>query len=416
MPTYLPPNSHSKTPVGHSQQIHSHQQSRLPSGNPNQNPNQSPSKNPYLVNNPMPSLDQMDRPYASYDYSAGPYGRPDLQSHRAMSHNIPNNQFNPNSFYNQHSQYKSNLIDSTPKKEVANERQANYGGFNPQQIAKKKFENLSSQNKQMRMAEEAVRGFESPNFSQRPIVNNNRYGEFNQPPPIFYNNDLAYNKPPQQLPFNGYREIHSNPAPHQHLENNAFGYYAGNIPNQYERRPQYEGSPNPGHHQGPPSSSPQGSKSENQSRTNFKPYNLKDYKDMKGNGPVKLGGLGANTNTDEWYKEKSKRDKMVEFSQNVKLFNMQRLPNTETSFKPRKDKEKEKEKSRREIALEFAKNVPKPKVRKNSPIEEEPMEDLYTKKSESDMIVDYGGTNDLDVYEQRHNFYAAQLQRIKNNY
>jgi len=355
----------------------------------------------------MPSLDQMDRPYASYDYGTGLYGRSDLPSQRTMSQNIPNNQFNPNSFYNQHSQYKSNLIEITPKKEVMNEKQANYGGFNPQQIAKKKFENLSQQNKQMRMAEEAVRGFESPNFHQRP-PNNNRYGEFNQPPPMFYNNDLVYR--PQQLPFNGYREIHSNPAPHQHLENNAFGYYAGNIPPQYERRQQYEGSPT----QNPPSSSPQGSKSENQSRTNFKPYSLKDYKDMKGNGPVKLGGLGANTNTDEWYKEKGKRDKMLEFSQNVKLFNMQRLPNTETSFKPRK--EKEKERSRREIALEFAKNIPKPKQRRNSPIEEEPMEDLYTKKSESDMIVNYGGSNDLDAFEQRHNFYSAQLQRIKNNY
>jgi len=360
----------------------------------------------------------MEKQYANYDHVAGSYGRLEQQPYPVPGHvyqSLPNTQFNPNSFYNQHSQYKGNVpAEPTPKRENI-ERQANYGGFNPTQLAKKNFETLSQQNK-------LKRGDEPPN-----LIPNNRYGDYQNlpgPVPIYNNTNYSYNPSPHmpmQMPiYNGQRDIHSNPSPHQQMyTNNPFGYYPPPHVSQFAREnPPFQGSPM---NRQPPSSSPDAGKksSQIQSSTNYKPYNLQDYKDVKVKASVKLGGLGANTNTDEWYSQKEKREKMLEFSQNVKMFNMQRLPVTETGFKPRK--EKEKEKSRREVALEFAKNVPKPKLqqRRDSPSfrgeDEQPSQYLKAKRSDSDMPTHYAALEDLDTYEQRHNFYAAQLNKIKSD-
>jgi len=415
MPGVLPPHSYSKSPV--SRNTFSNNPSRLPTGSVSV----TPSKNPYFVQNPFPSLEQMERQYANYDYASGSYGRLDQQPNPMQGNiyqSLPNTQFNPNSFYNQHSQYKVNPAEPVPKRENI-ERQANYGGFNPTQLAKKNFEVLSQQNKQKRSGDDGSKGFDSPNLAA------NRYADYQHMPspgqyPVHNNTDFAYRPPPHMPLYQGQRDIHSNPSPHQQMYTNPFTYYPSNA-SQFGREPHFEGSPM---NRQPPSSSPDAGKKATpiQNSTNYKPYNLQDYKDVKVKASVKLGGLGANTNTDEWYTQKEKRDKMIEFSQNVKMFNMQRLPATETGFKPRK--EKEKERSRRDVALEFAKNVPKPKHRRDSsPVredEEERSQILRAKRSESDMPVHhshhhYSPMEDLDTYEQRHNFFAAQLNKMKSD-
>ena len=53
----------------------------------------------------------------------------------------------------------------------------------------------------------------------------------------------------------------------------------------------------------------------NNSKYEYKPYTLKDYKEII--NVDTLGGLGANIGTEEWEKKKEKMDKMLEYSKNI---------------------------------------------------------------------------------------------------
>ena len=53
----------------------------------------------------------------------------------------------------------------------------------------------------------------------------------------------------------------------------------------------------------------------NINRYEYKPYTLKDYKEIM--NVDTLGGLGANIGTEEWNKKKEKMDKMSEYSKNI---------------------------------------------------------------------------------------------------
>ncbi len=64
------------------------------------------------------------------------------------------------------------------------------------------------------------------------------------------------------------------------------------------------------------------SKSGSRRSVNYKPYTLREYKDMS-NKEVnfvekKRGGLGANIGGDEWQKQQEKRQRMKEFASRVK--------------------------------------------------------------------------------------------------
>lgn len=94
----------------------------------------------------------------------------------------------------------------------------------------------------------------------------------------------------------------------------------------------------------------------------YKPYTLKDYTEIQKTASSTLQkGLGPNINTEDWLVRKEKIEKMNNFSQYVKLFNTKKI-----SDGPRMgdlDREYEERaigKSKREKALEFAKNIPKP--------------------------------------------------------
>lgn len=46
-----------------------------------------------------------------------------------------------------------------------------------------------------------------------------------------------------------------------------------------------------------------------QKTTNFKPYNLKDFKSIKDQAQTqKMGGLGANIGSDDWEKAQRKKE------------------------------------------------------------------------------------------------------------
>ncbi|EAS02029.2 hypothetical protein TTHERM_00502200 (macronuclear) [Tetrahymena thermophila SB210] len=84
------------------------------------------------------------------------------------------------------------------------------------------------------------------------------------------------------------------------------------------------------------------------------------------------GGLGANIGTDDWKQKKDLQDKKLEYSNQVKYFNQQQLTNLPPSNQ-RKPKQKEEEKkiSSRDKALEFSKNIPKPKAKTDKQFTEE---------------------------------------------
>lgn len=367
------------------------------------------AKNPYLVSNPFPSLDMPNYQGSnennafreSRQVNKSPFQVPMTQ----QSVHAPG--FNPESFYNQHSHFRNNgggsLSNQNGEPQI----------FNPMlstnQLAKKNFENLSQQNKQKRLAEEALRGFENPNA--RLQASNNRYEGYNEAAMSNYNNFL--DKPM----YSPNRESYSNPPPNQHLEENGLGYVPGSIHYQ----------PNGANKSGVTSfysrASPEGMKT-GFSSSSYKPYSLKDYRVVKDKAGVQLGGLGPNTNT-EWQKVKEKRDKMLEFAQNVKLFNDQRGPGPENSLKPKR--EKEKSPSKRDVGLEFARHVPKPRQRREASPELKSPE-LKARKAESDVtykradsdVVTYRPAlmhndvhNDLAEYERRHNQYKAQLEKLK---
>lgn len=382
-----PNHSYSKSPAGHSQN-----QNTSAHGLSHSN---SATKSPYLVSNPFPSYYVQENQQQENYENGVRYNRLNPKNITNQINNqqtMPNNEFNPNSFYNQHSQYRNvdPALAISPLKE--NIERHGYGHGTTNQLLKKNFEDLSQQNKQKRLAEEALRGFENQNtYYQMP---NNRYNGYDNAVPDYNTSNN------QGFPVNGYsgpRNIHSHPVPHEHLESDAFGYTAGNVTHQVMRGRQQENNT-------------EGSKNLGYSKTSYKPYSLREYKDTK-KPPTKLGGLGPNINTEEWQKTKEKKDRMAEFSQNVKMFNAQRTFSTESSIKPRK--EKEKEASKREVALQFAKNIPKPRPKREYSQDEESPE-LVPHKSHSDKPVTYGH-NDLDELEQRHMQYLAQLERMKLN-
>jgi len=395
-------------------------QVNYPARIPVENITSTPTKNPYAVTNPYPNLNQ-GTPYNSYNQ--------DLMAMNSMNHwngqpNMSVNQFNPNSFYNQHSQYKGGDMTSMSAQKmntnvtpIKNQREnlatfSNYNnaGFTPNAASTKQNFDQSSNKPKRHAAYDTLENQAGPqlipntrylsyNNPQQGALPGYHTGNFNYRPPIFAN---TYNAPP--------RESHSNPPPYSQFE--AFGH------------PATQGRGQPGHSVNEFNDNSDilsvkggqgGQKFQLGSKTTYKPYSLKDYKDIKSRAAVQLGGLGPNTNTSEWQKEKEKRNKMAEFSQNVKLFNSRRfIGGTETSFNKQRE---EKEKSRRDVALEFARNIPKP-VRVKRFNDDEEIEELVGYKNQNSSpegrIYKAAAFDELAAFERQHNQYRMQIESLKN--
>ena len=77
---------------------------------------------------------------------------------------------------------------------------------------------------------------------------------------------------------------------------------------------------------------------------------------------LKLGGLGANIGSEEWEKARKKQEFFLEYGKQIR---MQNLNKQMMHSKKRDDSiHNPKEPSKREKALEFAANIPKPKIAK----------------------------------------------------
>lgn len=106
------------------------------------------------------------------------------------------------------------------------------------------------------------------------------------------------------------------------------------------------------------------SKSVNTSKINYKPYTLKDYKDLIPTmGRINKGGLGANIGGEDWEKRQDRIRKMKDFQIEVKQKNYGLFKTEEKE----KEKGKEKDKSKRVLALEYCK-YRLPKINSNNSI------------------------------------------------
>lgn len=112
----------------------------------------------------------------------------------------------------------------------------------------------------------------------------------------------------------------------------------------------------------------------------IRPYTLEQYKSIKPDGYVEYGKLkpgkldsiliqvllifGLDLNTDELKAKRANADRIKEFSKNLNSFNKQQIRSSIADSRDYGDgPEKTAVKSAREKALDFSKNVPKPKVR-----------------------------------------------------
>lgn len=106
------------------------------------------------------------------------------------------------------------------------------------------------------------------------------------------------------------------------------------------------------------------SKSVNTSKINYKPYTLKDYKDLIPTmGRINKGGLGANIGGEDWEKRQDRIRKMKDFQIEVKQKHYGLFKTEEKG----KEKEKDKDKSKRLLALEYCK-YRLPKISSNNSI------------------------------------------------
>jgi hypothetical protein len=350
--------------------------------------------NPFLVNNPYPSIEPSES-NASLRYPGNnDYDAPKSYSYQGFYPNGGNNQFNPNNFYNQQVQYRNTQqIFPTPNQQYPMTSEGRQFMQYTNTFHRQNFEHLSNQNKQMRMNGEAMMNLgNSPNGRYEQYDNNmmdpNQFpSNYSRPIPMTGNSQNL-------MPT---RELYSNPNPFNYPKgigmntsmegNNFYGDRSYSAQNNiiYDR-----------------------SKTISPGKESFKPYSLKEYKDLEHRVQSNRGGLGANVNTGEWQKKKEKLDKMTNFSQNVKLYNSQK--NTMDNLK-KTHQEEPKEKSKRDIAHSFAKNIPRPKPKK-------PDEEITPLRSKQNDIeynnpTNYENTYSLDMLERQHMQYMNQIEKIK---
>lgn len=138
----------------------------------------------------------------------------------------------------------------------------------------------------------------------------------------------------------------------------------------------------------------------------FKPYTLKEYKERVKTNTYTYGGLGANIMTDEWFRKREKAEKMADFADQVKMRNtekfLERLENDTGDYLPTKGKKPTKEPSKRERAIEFAKSVPKPKLK---PRDVNENEEAYAAEAFRD--------NELEKLEREHRKYKDEIEKMK---
>ena len=128
----------------------------------------------------------------------------------------------------------------------------------------------------------------------------------------------------------------------------------------------------------------------------YVPYTLKDYKVVQSEKYYELGGLGsANIGSDDWRKKQEALLRRKNYSRLVELTNTKRLsvPAERKQLLPKPP-------SSREKAIEFAKNIPKPRGKPKLRVKEEPSKENQVSR--------------LAELEQKHSNYKATIEEIRS--
>lgn len=141
------------------------------------------------------------------------------------------------------------------------------------------------------------------------------------------------------------------------------------------------------------------------SRAEYKPYSLKDYKEIKPSKYYELGGLGANIGNEQWKSRHEKLEKMSQYARRANSYNRdlrqgKKCPPPGTK---RLAPEAKAVLERKERMKEYARNIPRP-----------PKAVTKSQRTDVQEVVEEGEElSELEKLERQHNEYMQQVERIK---
>lgn len=134
-----------------------------------------------------------------------------------------------------------------------------------------------------------------------------------------------------------------------------------------------------------------------------------------------MKGLGPNINTEEWKEKKEKMDKMNQFAMNVKLLNSQKLSETKPIKPSMPQIDENSAKARREKAMEFAKMVPKPTIKREASrladknndnnIKTKNVNEKKGKNEKNSIESNFDGENELEKLERMHLKHQQEIEK-----
>jgi hypothetical protein len=135
----------------------------------------------------------------------------------------------------------------------------------------------------------------------------------------------------------------------------------------------------------------------------YKPYTLSDYKSIAAQ-PVKLGSLGPSIDPETEAKRKEKAAAMKALAAKIREENTKKLASQANNNNDSSAEQKQRELTKREKAIEFAKNVPKPKQRKKWD-KQQPQHPLQNIKQDSNNnTIGFNNINDQQPFGSNNQF------------
>eukprot|EP00898_Chlorokybus_atmophyticus_P001472 jgi/Chlat1/2325/Chrsp17S02606 len=118
----------------------------------------------------------------------------------------------------------------------------------------------------------------------------------------------------------------------------------------------------------------------------FEPYTLEDYQRMRGPGYYELGKLGPDLDVDALAEKKAKIDKAKSYAQEARANNISTTNGVDGSRQGKRVEKSADKPSTRKKALEFANNIPKPKVPVKQSLLEPQQQEQYRQLTELEAL------------------------------
>jgi hypothetical protein len=160
----------------------------------------------------------------------------------------------------------------------------------------------------------------------------------------------------------------------------------------------------------------------------YKPYTLRQYNQIKSKEYVEISNLKPDLNTDALIAKRANLERIKQFSKNLNTHNRDNMEVAPKAPKSSQSSEmvinRKKLESKRERALQFAKNVPKPKLKAQQEYEcgtydDDGYDDGFGMGKQSAAPDLYGMEHEhasrLDDLEAKHNDAKAQVEAIKRS-